>query len=293
MELVAEELAAFLRRGDTPVASEQTGDKSVASPKEITAAGDVARMLKLPEHPQVYQPESVTIHQVTAGNGLWRPSREADVLLLGDSFTNIFSLEALGWGESAGFAEQLSAALGGRPLDCILRNSDGAFATREMLANELARGRDRLAGKKLVLWEFAARELAFGDWKLLNLKLGQPTAARFFSPPPGTRSKSRAQSRRSLTCRDRGRYHIEITSWRCTWPICERPSRREAKGFRPWSIFGACATMSGGRPPGCGRAIASPSACGGGRRWQRNTSRLTGASWTIRRCSSRNQSGAS
>ncbi len=91
------------------------------------------------------------------------------MLLLGDSFANIFSLEALGWGESAGLAEHLSAALGGRPLDCILRNSDGAFATREMLANELARGRDRLAGKKLVIWEFAARELAFGNWKLLDL----------------------------------------------------------------------------------------------------------------------------
>ena len=98
---------------------------------------------------------------------------------------NIFSLEALGWGESAGFTEHLSRSLGGRPLDYILRNSDGAFATREILARELARGRDRLAGKKLVIWEFAARELAFGDWKLLEMKLGQPAPARFFSPPPG------------------------------------------------------------------------------------------------------------
>jgi alginate O-acetyltransferase complex protein AlgJ len=107
------------------------------------------------------------------------------VLLLGDSFANIFSLEALGWGESAGFAEHLSVALGGRALDCILRNSDGAFATREMLANELARGRDRLAGKKLVIWEFAARELAYGNWKLIDLKLGTPDLSRFFSPGRG------------------------------------------------------------------------------------------------------------
>jgi alginate O-acetyltransferase complex protein AlgJ len=105
--------------------------------------------------------------------------------VLGDSFANIFSLEALGWGESAGFVEHLSIALGGRPLDCILRNSDGAFATREMLAQELARGRDRLAGKKLVIWEFAARELAFGDWKLMDLRLGAARAARFFSPTRG------------------------------------------------------------------------------------------------------------
>jgi len=105
--------------------------------------------------------------------------------LLGDSFSNIFSLNALGWGESAGFAEQLSLSFGGRPLDCILRNSDGAFATREILSRELARGRDRLAGKKLVIWEFADRELAFGDWKLLEMKLGQPQPAKFFVPKTG------------------------------------------------------------------------------------------------------------
>ena len=63
------------------------------------------------------------------------------MLLLGDSFSNIFSFEAMGWGESAGFAEHLSFALR-RPIDCILRNSDASFATREILSNELARGRE-------------------------------------------------------------------------------------------------------------------------------------------------------
>lgn len=179
MQFVAKRLAAFLALPTNTTGATQT------SSKEITARGDVARMLKLPESQQVYAPETVTIQQITSGDGFWRPSQDADVLLLGDSFTNIFSLEALGWGEAAGFAEHLSVALGGRPLDCILRNSDGAFATREMLANQLARGRDRLAGKKLVVWEFAARELAFGNWKMLDLKVGQPAPARFYVPPPG------------------------------------------------------------------------------------------------------------
>jgi alginate O-acetyltransferase complex protein AlgJ len=142
-------------------------------------------MLKLPETQNIYRPETVTIHEVQAGDGPWRPSKTADILLLGDSFSNIFSLGALGWGESAGFAEQLSHALGGRPLDTILRNSDAAFATREILSRELARGRDRLAGKKLVVWQFAARELAFGDWKMLEMKLGQPMPAKFFVPKTG------------------------------------------------------------------------------------------------------------
>jgi hypothetical protein len=154
-------------------------------PKEIVGQGDLARMLKLPDQPRLYPAEKVMIEQAIVNNQIWRPSPEADVLLLGDSFSNIFSLDALGWGQSAGLAEQLSLALGGRPIDCILRNSDGAFATRELLRRELARGRDRLAGKKLVFWEFAARELAFGDWKMLEMKLGQPGPAKFFVPKAG------------------------------------------------------------------------------------------------------------
>ncbi|MEY2505081.1 MAG: alginate O-acetyltransferase complex protein AlgJ [Verrucomicrobiota bacterium] len=155
---------------------------TVLPPKEIVGKGDLARMLKLPDQQRLYPPEKVMIEQVMVNNQFWRPSPDADVLLLGDSFSNIFSLEALGWGESAGLAEHFSAKLGGRPVDCILRNSDGAFATREILSHELARGKDRLAGKKLVIWEFAARELAFGDWKMLDMKLGKPMPPKFFVP---------------------------------------------------------------------------------------------------------------
>ncbi len=151
--------------------------------KEVRGTGDLARMLKLPADGQ-YPPEEVTIHEVKDGNNLWRPSRDADVLVLGDSFANIFSLDALGWGESAGLVEHLSKSLGGRPLDCILRNSDGAFATREMLAHELARGRDRLAGKTLVIWEFAASRT--GD------------ARAFLYTEPGRRNRSHRHGRSRL-----------------------------------------------------------------------------------------------
>ncbi len=179
MELVAERLADFLQ---LPAAAGSTSPSIIE--KEIVARGDIAAMLKLSRGDKFFPPETVTIRQVVIGNALWRPSKEADVLLLGDSFSNIFSFEAMGWGESAGFAEHLSSALR-RPIDCILRNSDASFATREILSNELARGRDRLAGKKLVVWEFAARELSFGNWKLLDLKLGEAKPSRFLSLKPG------------------------------------------------------------------------------------------------------------
>jgi len=179
MEFVATELAAEM--GSANLVASQPYD---ISEKEIAALGDIAVMLKLPAAQTIYKPQKVTLRQVTSRNALWRQNKEAEVLLLGDSFCNIFSLSAMGWGESAGFAEHFSRALG-QPLDCILRNSDGAFATREILSRELACGRDRLAGKKQVVWEFAARELAFGNWKPLDMTLGQPRPAHFFSPKPG------------------------------------------------------------------------------------------------------------
>ena len=151
---------------------------------EVRNLGDIAAMLKLPESQTLYAKQSVTLNQVLANKRLWQSSSSADVLVLGDSFSNIYSLEAMGWGESAGFIEQLSFELG-RPVDRLVRNDAGSWATRQMLSRELAKGRDRLAGKKVVVWEFAARELAVGDWKLIDMKLGEPLPSRFVLPPPG------------------------------------------------------------------------------------------------------------
>jgi hypothetical protein len=179
MDLIAHELANFLHLGESAEFREP-----IVIEKEVGGRGDIATMLKLPADQKLYPLEKVVIGQVFAGNTLWRSAKDAEVLLLGDSFSNVFAVEAMGWGESAGLAEHLSVALH-RPIDCILRNSDAAFATREILSNELARGRDRLSGKKLVIWEFAERELSLGDWKLLDLKLGQGQSSPFYTLNPG------------------------------------------------------------------------------------------------------------
>jgi len=152
---------------------------------ERTAQGDLAVMLRLPRDLKPFAAETVSLHEVmTPALTSWRSSRGAGVLVLGDSFSNIYSLQLMGWGESAGFVEQLSAALQ-RPVDAILRNNSGALATREMLSHEMSRGRDRLAGKRVLVWEFAARELAFGDWRLVDLSLGRAPQHRFFVPDRG------------------------------------------------------------------------------------------------------------
>ncbi len=188
MEAVAEELTSLLEGGARrPAEPRLTGDGSPyrRQPVELAALGDIALMLDLPADQTVFPPEPVTIQQVLTDDGqFWRPSEDADILLLGDSFSNVYSLEPMGWGEAAGFAEQLSYHLGA-PIDRFIRNDSGAFATRDMLSRELARGRDRLAGKKVVIWQFAARELAVGDWRIIPLELREPPETRFVVPESG------------------------------------------------------------------------------------------------------------
>ena len=182
MELTAAALAGFARQTVT-LPAPQAG-RFVAVEKAVEAMGDVALMLKLPTGQKLFPPERVRVREVLDRNRFWRPDGAAEVLFLGDSFANIYSLEPMGWGEAAGFVEHLSLALG-LPVDALCRNDAGSHATREMLSNELKRGQDRLAGKKLVIWEFAARELACGDWKLLPMTLGEKRDVGMYVPAAG------------------------------------------------------------------------------------------------------------
>jgi len=142
---------------------------------EVTNLGDIAAMLKLPDCERFFPAETVKVPQFQT-----KTDRKSDVLLLGDSFANIYSLSAMNWGENGGLAEALGHHLG-KPVDAILRNDAGAFATRQLLANELKRGRDRLEGKKVVVWEFAIRELANGDWKMLDMTPGKAPESAFLT----------------------------------------------------------------------------------------------------------------
>ena len=163
MEGVAELLAGFI---DAHVPLAPTPEPAYRIEQtEVRNVGDTARMLDLPADDPLFPPEAAWLRRILLPDGsLWRASRTADVLLLGDSFSNIYALESMGWGTSAGFAEHLSLALR-RPVDRLVQNDEGAFATRAMLQREPA----RLDGKRLVVYQFAARELAFGDWRVLPL----------------------------------------------------------------------------------------------------------------------------
>lgn len=154
------------------------------SDQPVSNVGDIAGMLKLPASSKLYPPQPVTVQPVWNGTAPFAAVPAAQILVLGDSFSNIYSLEAMGWGAAAGFVEQLGYHLR-QPVDAILRNDAGAFATRELLAKELAQGRDRLAGKKILVWEFAMRELGVGNWKMIPLTLGEKHEVGLYVPAAG------------------------------------------------------------------------------------------------------------
>ena len=167
------------------IATATGGKTQMPQPKKtvtVTNLGDIAVMLKLPNCERRFPAETVTLADYGIGT-----DRNSAILLLGDSFANIFSSEALKWGTCGGLAETIGAMIG-HPVDAIIRNDAGAFATRQLLANELKRGNDRLTGKKIVVWEFAIRELANGDWKMIELPQvkNNGSAAPTAPEPPAT-----------------------------------------------------------------------------------------------------------
>jgi alginate O-acetyltransferase complex protein AlgJ len=183
-----EAVASAVARKVAPTPASPMPAQSRLNPTQVTTHGDTVALLGLPKNQTLIAPQTVEIHPVLQDGSLWKARSDAEVLVLGDSFSNIYSLGAMGWGESAGFPEHLSLQLG-RPLDTLVRNSDGAFATRQMLQKELASGNDRLKGKSLVIWEFSTRELSFGRWKHLPLPEVRPVQRSFFSPAAGTKQR--------------------------------------------------------------------------------------------------------
>lgn len=188
LQRVVQSLATHLK---TSIVSDPgpVTDQFQTARSTVENVGDIARLLGPGTSGQTVSPEHCEITQVLNSQGLpWTPDPASPILLLGDSFTNIYSQPELGWGTSAGLSEQLSLALGFR-IDRIALNAGGAQATRRELVRQMRQGTDRLAGKRIVIWQFAERELSQGDWQLIPLpapasKLPTPDPAK--SAPSGT-----------------------------------------------------------------------------------------------------------
>jgi len=161
METVSRDLAVHVQ----DCANLRANPAPLFSTHELTAGalGDLVEMLKLPSGQTMFRPEAVTLRQVLdlrTGQG-WHPQAGADVLVLGDSFSNIYCAPELGWETSAGFPAQLARFLN-RDVDVIARNGSGASGTRR----ELAQREAPLIGKRVVIWEFAVRDLLAENWAI-------------------------------------------------------------------------------------------------------------------------------
>jgi len=95
--------------------------------------------------------------------------RASPILLLGDSHTLVFHAGADMHGTGAGLADQLAAELG-IPIDVIGVRGSGATPARVNLMRRAKADPAYLAGKRLVIWCFAAREFTeSAGWSVFKL----------------------------------------------------------------------------------------------------------------------------
>lgn len=146
----------------------------------ISAHGDITVMLTLPADQKAYPPETVTVQRVLAeGGSVAREAAPEQVLILGDSFSNMYHMEQMHWGTDAGFAEHIAYGLR-QPVGTLLRNDGGSHVSREQLRVQILQGRIDLSATKVIVWAFAAREFAVGNWPLIPL----PETPSTTTPPP-------------------------------------------------------------------------------------------------------------
>ena len=166
MKLVAGYLSDTISKSDW---LKGTPKKSYAiQTVDVTRFGDLYDMLNLPKSRSCYKPKTIKVDRVIDAETS-KPCRAdtgSPIVLLGDSFVNIFSVSDMGWGENAGLGEHLAFDLK-TPIDIIALNDGGATGSRE----QLARRPNALVGKKIVIWQFPTRDLTNpeSDWKIIKI----------------------------------------------------------------------------------------------------------------------------
>ena len=100
----------------------------------------------------------------------YRDAPESEVLILGDSFLRIYERDEPG---ASGLIAHL-AREPGQPLTAIVNDGGGSTLVRQ----ELARRPTPLRNKRLVIWEFAEREIRDGaeGWRIVPLARPKTTA---------------------------------------------------------------------------------------------------------------------
>lgn len=157
MSLAAAAVAERIRaRGNVPFQRK---------PAPVRRQGDLVRMLQSPAIERRIPPESIACAQIVGANANepYADDPAAEVLVLGDSFLRIFQQDEPG---NAGFVAHLALHLG-HPLASII--NDGGAST--LVRQELFRRPQLLAHTRVVVWEFAERDLRLGTegWQIVPL----------------------------------------------------------------------------------------------------------------------------
>ena len=128
-------------------------------PLDLRSYGDLVHLLDLRNPGSIFQEEEATLVSL----GGVEPDRDSPIVLIGDSFVNVFDDPALGFANpeaptdrlKAGFARYVSMRLH-QPLDVYAVNGGGATQARREFAR---RTDDDVRSKKLVIWAIACRDL--------------------------------------------------------------------------------------------------------------------------------------
>ena len=149
MEEAAKIIANYIKSMDINI------DKVNLNPKQKEgrkAYGDLVEKINIWDG--AFNQESV-IAKPIKGN---TRDRNSEIILLGDSFTNIYSSnEGLGWGNNAGLPEHIASNVG-TPIDVISINGGGATEVRKKLAQRRGSSED-MKNKKVVIWAITCRDL--------------------------------------------------------------------------------------------------------------------------------------
>ena len=150
-------------------------------PLQVSASGDLVELLQLSKEQTLFQPEQTATAQVI-DRKTKRPfvsDANAEVLVLGDSFSLIYSSNVLHWGESAGFGEHVALHTN-RPVEILAMNGSAATGVRQELIRFANEG--RLQAKRVIVYEFTIRDLSSGNWKPLPLGEPPPRTAPVVAP---------------------------------------------------------------------------------------------------------------
>jgi len=132
--------------------------------QEVASRGDLVEKLDLPDGSNAFADEvaeGVTQVLTEGGGPVSIYDTESPVVLLGDSFTNIFSDEKMGWGADAGFAQHLAKELG-MTIDTIAQNGQASTGVRKTFASRPG-AIPATKKKQVVIWAIAARDLFLSE----------------------------------------------------------------------------------------------------------------------------------